>query len=302
MPRSRPVDGFTLEYDRAGSGPPVVLLHGWPGSRARPARRRRAARRRGRRRRARPARLRRLGPPRPRAGRGVLGRRAGRQRLRADRGARARAPGARRATTSAAASRRRSPRACRTTCARSSSRRRCRASAARPRARRAARVLVPAVPPPPALRAAGRRRRARRARVPRALLGALERRRASRPTPRASTRSSAHYARPGAFTASIALVPRGRRDGRAIARRAPPAPLDRVAVPTTVLWPEHDPLFPRRVVRPPRRVLRRRRAAGPRRGRALRADRGAGRASPRRSGARLRLSRRRRTTTPTARP
>jgi pimeloyl-ACP methyl ester carboxylesterase len=34
MPRSRPVDGFTLEYDRAGSGPAVVLLHGWPGSRA----------------------------------------------------------------------------------------------------------------------------------------------------------------------------------------------------------------------------------------------------------------------------
>jgi pimeloyl-ACP methyl ester carboxylesterase len=24
-----------------------------------------------------------------------------------------------------------------------------------------------------------------------------------------------------------------------------PAPQDRVAVPTTVLWPEHDPLFPR---------------------------------------------------------
>jgi pimeloyl-ACP methyl ester carboxylesterase len=34
MPRSRPVDGFTIEYDRAGSGPAVVLLHGWPGSRA----------------------------------------------------------------------------------------------------------------------------------------------------------------------------------------------------------------------------------------------------------------------------
>jgi len=33
MPRSLPVDGFSLEYDRAGSGPAVVLLHGWPGSR-----------------------------------------------------------------------------------------------------------------------------------------------------------------------------------------------------------------------------------------------------------------------------
>src|SRR3954463_3161452 len=34
MPRSRPVDGFSLEYDRAGAGAPVVLLHGWPGSRS----------------------------------------------------------------------------------------------------------------------------------------------------------------------------------------------------------------------------------------------------------------------------
>jgi pimeloyl-ACP methyl ester carboxylesterase len=31
--RSAPVDGFRLAYDRAGAGAPVVLLHGWPGDR-----------------------------------------------------------------------------------------------------------------------------------------------------------------------------------------------------------------------------------------------------------------------------
>ncbi|MGI8712399.1 MAG: alpha/beta fold hydrolase [Solirubrobacteraceae bacterium] len=31
MLRSAPVDGFSLAYDRHGSGAPIVLLHGWPG-------------------------------------------------------------------------------------------------------------------------------------------------------------------------------------------------------------------------------------------------------------------------------
>jgi len=33
MPRSAPIDGFSLAYDRVGDGPAVVLLHGWPGHR-----------------------------------------------------------------------------------------------------------------------------------------------------------------------------------------------------------------------------------------------------------------------------
>jgi hypothetical protein len=31
MLRSAPIDGFSLAYERQGSGPPVVVLHGWPG-------------------------------------------------------------------------------------------------------------------------------------------------------------------------------------------------------------------------------------------------------------------------------
>jgi pimeloyl-ACP methyl ester carboxylesterase len=33
VPFSAATDGFRLAYDRAGQGPPVLLLHGWPGER-----------------------------------------------------------------------------------------------------------------------------------------------------------------------------------------------------------------------------------------------------------------------------
>lgn len=53
------------------------------------------------------------------------------------------------------------------------------------------------------------------------------------------------YARPGAFVASIGWYRAGAgMVARSVAERTP-APADRLATPTTVLWPEHDPLFPR---------------------------------------------------------
>jgi pimeloyl-ACP methyl ester carboxylesterase len=55
----------------------------------------------------------------------------------------------------------------------------------------------------------------------------------------------ARYAEPGGFTASIGWYRAGAGAvAKSLAER-PPRPEDRIAVPTTVLWPEHDPLFPR---------------------------------------------------------
>jgi pimeloyl-ACP methyl ester carboxylesterase len=52
------------------------------------------------------------------------------------------------------------------------------------------------------------------------------------------------YGPPGAFTASLGPYRAG-SGTVASAQEKPPAPADRIAVPTTVLWPELDPLFPR---------------------------------------------------------
>jgi pimeloyl-ACP methyl ester carboxylesterase len=53
------------------------------------------------------------------------------------------------------------------------------------------------------------------------------------------------YAPPGAFAASIAWYRAGAGSVAASLAEQAPAPEDRIAVPTMVLWPEHDPLFPR---------------------------------------------------------
>ena len=53
------------------------------------------------------------------------------------------------------------------------------------------------------------------------------------------------YGPPGAFTASVSWYRSGAGTAaRALSEKAP-APADRLAAPTTVLWPEFDSLFPR---------------------------------------------------------
>ncbi|MGH3150473.1 MAG: alpha/beta fold hydrolase [Streptosporangiaceae bacterium] len=53
------------------------------------------------------------------------------------------------------------------------------------------------------------------------------------------------YSPPGAFTASIAWYRAGAGSVAASLAEQVPARDRRIAAPTTVLWPEHDPLFPR---------------------------------------------------------
>jgi pimeloyl-ACP methyl ester carboxylesterase len=53
------------------------------------------------------------------------------------------------------------------------------------------------------------------------------------------------YAEPGAFTASIGWYRAGAGAVATSVAERPPRPEERIAIPTTVLWPEHDPLFPR---------------------------------------------------------
>jgi len=53
------------------------------------------------------------------------------------------------------------------------------------------------------------------------------------------------YGPPGAFAASIAWYRSGAGSVAASLAEQVPRPGQRIAVPATVLWPEHDPLFPR---------------------------------------------------------
>jgi pimeloyl-ACP methyl ester carboxylesterase len=55
----------------------------------------------------------------------------------------------------------------------------------------------------------------------------------------------ASYSQPGALTASIAWYRAGSGTVATSLAEQPPRPEDRISTPTSVLWPEHDPLFPR---------------------------------------------------------
>jgi pimeloyl-ACP methyl ester carboxylesterase len=57
-------------------------------------------------------------------------------------------------------------------------------------------------------------------------------------------RLTAAYGAPGAFVASVAWYRAGSGTVANSLAEQVPAPEDRIAVPTTILWPEHDPLFP----------------------------------------------------------
>ena len=52
------------------------------------------------------------------------------------------------------------------------------------------------------------------------------------------------YGPPGAFAASISWYRAGAGSVARSLSEQPPRPEDRIAVPATVLWPAHDPLFP----------------------------------------------------------
>jgi len=53
------------------------------------------------------------------------------------------------------------------------------------------------------------------------------------------------YGPPGSFTASLSMYRAGGGTVAAAQSERAPAPADRIGTQVTVLWPEHDPLFPR---------------------------------------------------------
>ncbi|MBV9820574.1 MAG: alpha/beta hydrolase [Solirubrobacterales bacterium] len=64
------------------------------------------------------------------------------------------------------------------------------------------------------------------------------------PDPAELDRLAAAYGEPGAFVASIGWYRGGGGTIAVSPAERPPEPGDRLALPVTVLWPEHDPLFP----------------------------------------------------------